>query len=115
VNVTASSWLIGCGTVLAALAMGYSITAWLAARQGIRPARLETAAAPPVTVLKPLCGAEHAIYECLRSFCEQDYSRFEIVFGVSDSDDPAVAVVRVGLEVRHAPCALAGRSLSSDS
>jgi ceramide glucosyltransferase len=74
--------------------MGYSIAAWLAVRQGIRPSRLETAAAPPVTVLKPLCGAEHALYECLRSFCEQDYSRFQIVFGVSDSDDPAVAVVR---------------------
>jgi ceramide glucosyltransferase len=94
VNVTASWWLIGCGTALAALAMGYSITAWLAVRQGIRPSRLETAAAPSVTVLKPLCDAEHAIYECLRSFCEQDYPRFQIVFGVSDSDDPAVAVVR---------------------
>jgi ceramide glucosyltransferase len=50
--------------------------------------------APPVTVLKPLCGAEPATYECLRSFCEQDYPRFQIVFGVSDSDDPAIAVVR---------------------
>jgi ceramide glucosyltransferase len=74
--------------------MGYSITAWLAVRRPIRPSRFAMAAAPPVTILKPLCGAEHAIYESLRSFCEQDYPRFQIVFGVSDSNDPAIAVVR---------------------
>jgi ceramide glucosyltransferase len=90
----AQSWLVGCGTALAALAMGYSITAWIAVRRRVRPTRDAPANAPPVTVLKPLCGAEHALYECLRSFCEQDYPRFQIVFGVSDSHDPAVAVVR---------------------
>jgi ceramide glucosyltransferase len=74
--------------------MGYSITAWLAVRRRLRPSRFATADAPPVTVLKPLCGAEHSIYECLRSFCEQDYPRFQIVFGISNSDDPAIAVVR---------------------
>jgi hypothetical protein len=37
VNV-AGSWLIGCGTALASLAMGYSITAWLAVRRRIHPA-----------------------------------------------------------------------------
>jgi ceramide glucosyltransferase len=93
-NVVAQSWLVGCGTALAALAMGYSITAWLAVRRRILPTRPALANAHPVTVLKPLCGAEHALYECLRSFCEQDYPRFQIVFGVSASDDPAVAVVR---------------------
>jgi hypothetical protein len=74
--------------------MGYSITVWLAVRQRTRPLRFATAGAPPVTVLKPLCGVEHATYECLRSFCEQDHPRFQIVFGVSNPLDPAVAVVR---------------------
>jgi ceramide glucosyltransferase len=46
-----------------------------------------------VTILKPLCGAEHQLYECLRSFCEQAYPAFQIVFGVSDGEDPAVDVV----------------------
>jgi ceramide glucosyltransferase len=92
-NMTAP-WLIGCGTGLAALAAGYSLTAWLAVRLSFRPPRFAPASTPSVTLLKPLCGAEYAIYECLRSFCEQDYPQYQIVFGVSDSEDPAVAVVR---------------------
>src|ERR1700692_3879141 len=92
--ITTQPWLIRCGTVLAALAMGYSLTAWRAVRRKIRPSQVAMSDAPPVTILKPLRGAEHAIYECLRSFCEQDYPRFQIVFGVSDSNDPAIAVVR---------------------
>ena len=93
-SITTQPWLIWCGTALAAVAMSYSITAWRAVRRQIRSPRVAMSDAPPVTVLKPLCGAEHAMYECLRSFCEQDYPRFQIVFGVSDSDDPAIAVVR---------------------
>ena len=49
--------------------------------------------APPVTVLKPLCGAHPGLYESLRSFCDQDYPDLQIVFGVRDAADPAVDVV----------------------
>lgn len=48
---------------------------------------------PPVTVLKPLCGAEPGLYDHLRSFCQQQYPQFQIVFGTLDADDPALAVV----------------------
>jgi len=47
---------------------------------------------PPVTVLKPLRGAEPGLYENLRSFCEQDYPVFQVVFGVRDAHDPAIAL-----------------------
>jgi ceramide glucosyltransferase len=49
---------------------------------------------PPVSILKPLKGTDPDIYESLRSHCLQDYPEYEIVFGVSDASDPAVASVR---------------------
>jgi ceramide glucosyltransferase len=100
VGATPQPWLLWCGTALAALATGYSITAWLAVQMRLRSTRFSRSVgprppdAPPVTVLKPLCGVEHELYECLRSFCDQTYARFQIVFGVRDRHDPAVAVVR---------------------
>lgn len=59
-------------------------------RRGEEPADV----LPPVTVLKPVCGLEHGLYENLRSFCDQDYPEFQIVFGVRDPDDPAIPVIR---------------------
>ena len=56
----------------------------------------------PVTLLKPLCGAEPDLYRHLRSFCEQDYPQFQIVFGVRDPNDGALAAVnRLVAEFPH--------------
>ena len=48
---------------------------------------------PPVSILKPLKGEDPEIYESFRSHCLQDYPQYEIIFGVSDANDPAVQVV----------------------
>ena len=48
---------------------------------------------PPVSILKPLKGEDPEIYESFRSHCLQDYPQYEIIFGVSDANDPAVRVV----------------------
>jgi ceramide glucosyltransferase len=48
----------------------------------------------PVSVLKPLCGAEPRLYENLATFCEQTHPRFQVLFGVSSAADPAIEVVR---------------------
>lgn len=87
-------WLATLGYMLSAVAMGYGVVALVTWRgpKGVSP-RLITDA-PPVTLLKPLCGEEPETYECLRSFCEQAYPEFQIVFGVSDESDPALAAVR---------------------
>lgn len=48
---------------------------------------------PPVSFLKPLRGADREMYEAFRSHCLLDYPEFEIIFGVSVADDPAIALV----------------------
>jgi ceramide glucosyltransferase len=50
--------------------------------------------APPVSILKPLRGTDPEMYESFRTHCLQDYSEYEIIFGVSDPNDPVVALVR---------------------
>ena len=59
------------------------------------PAKSDRAFTPPATLLKPVCGLEPepVLYDCLRSFCEQDYPSYQIIFGVRRPDDPAVAVI----------------------
>jgi len=132
-SITAQALVIWSGIILAALATTYTIVAAVAVRRRrahacSRSARERAGAiaepgaqagAPPcaglpvrphaglpaVTVLKPLYGSEHELYGCLRSFCEQDYPRFQIVCGVRDADDPAVAVVRA-LQAAYPDCDL---------
>ncbi|MBG98829.1 MAG: ceramide glucosyltransferase [Solibacterales bacterium] len=46
-----------------------------------------------VSILKPLSGLEKDLETNLRSFFQQDYREFEIVFAARHSDDPALGVV----------------------
>jgi ceramide glucosyltransferase len=52
-----------------------------------------TQAYPPVSICKPLKGTDPEMYENFRSHCLQDYPEYEIIFGVSDPDDPAIQLV----------------------
>src|SRR5262249_47214703 len=47
----------------------------------------------PISILKPLAGVDLDLETNLRTFFEQDYPAFEILFAVHDAGDPAVAVV----------------------
>lgn len=49
---------------------------------------------PPLTILKPLCGLDWESYTALASFCQQDYSEYQIIFSVQDSQDPSIEVVQ---------------------
>jgi ceramide glucosyltransferase len=81
----------------------WSATAFLRRQEAGRSARStpsnstqpsSTRLLPPVSILKPLKGADPDIYESFRRHCLQVYPEYEIIFGVSDPGDPAVASVR---------------------
>jgi ceramide glucosyltransferase len=82
-------------TLLALVAGGliYQVLTIVAAicYRGVRPPRLS--AGPPISILKPLAGAEEGLEENLRSFFEQYYPAFEILFAVRSAADRAIEVV----------------------
>jgi ceramide glucosyltransferase len=48
---------------------------------------------PPVTLLKPLCGSEPNLEANIESFFQQQYPKFEIIFGARHLSDPALNIV----------------------
>jgi ceramide glucosyltransferase len=60
----------------------------------LRQAPLPESQLPPVSILKPLKGVDPQIWESFCSHCEQVYPEWQLIFGVSDPDDPAIEVVR---------------------
>jgi ceramide glucosyltransferase len=83
------------GSALTCASAGYAVAAAvLTRRAGTRAATPAAIGEVRASVLKPLCGAEPRLYENLATLCRQSTAGHEIVCGVRDPDDPAIAVVR---------------------
>jgi ceramide glucosyltransferase len=82
-------------TALAVAGMGYFFAALLAAFVFLGRRRAPAPGfAPGVTILKSLKGLDPAMLDAFRSHCRQDYAgEYELLFGVSSPDDPAVSAV----------------------
>jgi ceramide glucosyltransferase len=89
---------IGITTAASLGGLAYYLLGLWGARSYLRQ-RQESPAAdastlPAVSILKPLKGVDPEIYESFRTHCLQDYPQYELIFGVSDREDPAVSLVQ---------------------
>jgi ceramide glucosyltransferase len=76
--------------------MGYFLAAILAAQLYLRERRAPLPQfAPAVSILKSLKGVDPGMLDAFRTHCRQAYmGDYELLFGVSGMDEPAVEVVR---------------------
>jgi ceramide glucosyltransferase len=82
-------------TLLALCGLGFYFAALWSARAFVRRQRPDAVSFhPPVSILKPLKGFDHDMYAGFVSHCRQQYAGdYELLFGVSSTEDPAVAAI----------------------
>ena len=82
--------------VLLALLAGavvYSLLSVVAALRYLSVKPLALSSPVPISILKPLAGLDLGLESNLRSFFEQNYAAFELLFAVRSQNDPAVPIV----------------------
>ena len=96
--MSADLYLVDAGWVLSAVAVAgtaYTLLAALLVGRFMRKPPSAVRSCPAVTILKPLHFGEPDLSRNLETFVTQDYDGpVQIVFGVQDPNDPALAVVR---------------------
>jgi ceramide glucosyltransferase len=82
-------------TLLAFAGCGYYVFVLWCARSFLKPEPPpDPKFHPGVSILKPVKGLDPAMDEAFASHCRQEYAgEYEILFGVSSLDDPAVAAI----------------------
>ena len=85
----------------------YSLLAIFASYRYLSVKRPTATSSEPISILKPLAGADLGLESNLRTFFEQDYPAFELLFAVREPSDPAVSVVeKLRREYAHIPAQL---------
>jgi len=80
--------------LLAPVSLFVTLAAHAAVFVALRRRRRGSEPTPPISILKPVKGAEPGLYENLASLAAQEYPSFEICVGAEDPRDPALAVAR---------------------
>ncbi len=96
----------GITAIVAAVGVGEALAGWWLVMRFVRKPAASPRARPAVTALKPLHGDEPLLEVALATLCRQDYPKWQIVFGVQDAHDPAIAVVR-RIKARFPDCDIA--------
>jgi ceramide glucosyltransferase len=79
--------------ILALFGVVKSIFGWFAVTRFARLPAAVPEERPGITVLRPMCGTEPMLEEALISCFNQDYPNYQIVCGLQDPEDPALAVI----------------------
>jgi ceramide glucosyltransferase len=79
--------------VLALCGLGYYAACLVASLRFLGEPKPDGKYTPPVTILKPIKGADAESEACFRSHFELDYPQYQLVFGVSDPADSAVPII----------------------
>src|SRR5215471_5317967 len=84
-----------CDLLAVAGAVYFALCVW-AARRFRRELERDSGGdfAPPVSVMKSLKGLDPHMYAAFRSHCVFDYDEYELLFGASDLNEPALELVR---------------------
>ncbi len=90
-----AAFLLLAAVGLAALAIQHLVLRLHLRRPGRTPGAIGEQ--PPVSILKPLCGADDELENNLASFAALDYPADEVVLGVKSPRDPAFAAARAAL------------------
>lgn len=84
-------WFVTAGTLLPLLY--YLVAVFCAWRFFRAQAELNRNFCPPVSILKPVCGLDRAAYANFARLCRLDYPDYEILFGVSEPNDPVIPLI----------------------
>jgi ceramide glucosyltransferase len=89
-----SLWLGAALAIIASIGVVYDLVAAALVRLFLRRPAARPSSVEPISVLKPLHGAEAGLEQNLLSFCDQEYGApVQIICGVQDPSDPAIGVV----------------------